>query len=123
LFSTPLPSGVDLVKCSLLQLEDFSDEDSDTVTISDIDVQLRIRSPQNGTCTPLGDGAQQTFHLTRTDASADWKKMVAVTSSQTTLAGRCVYVTLTPSSIEADGETAVLTCAYMGATEAEGTTP
>ncbi len=121
LFSTPLPTGVELVKCTLLQIEDFSEEAADPVTISDIDLKLELRDPSGGTCSVTGSG--QTLRATRSDNSSDWKKMVAFAAPSTTLAGRCAYVTLTPAHVEAEGLTAVLSCTYVGALESDGGAP
>jgi hypothetical protein len=122
IFSTPMPSGVEFVKCTALQMEDFSFEML-PVTTSDIDLRIDIKGTQHGSCSPLGDGGSQTVHFSRTDNSADWKKMVAIESAEVDFAGKCAYVTLTRNHVETNGISVALTCTYAGALESEAGTP
>jgi hypothetical protein len=121
--STPMPSGVELVKCTALQMEDFTSDETLPVSISDIDLRIDVKGTQHGSCSPLGDGGSQTLHLSRSDSSADWKKMVAIESGDVDFSGKCVYVTLSGSHIETTGISVALTCTYAGALESEAGTP
>ena len=67
--TTPLPSGISLVKCTLFQGEDVSDQASTPVEISDVDLTLRVRDAVSVTCT-AGSGR---VRFTGSDASRDWK--------------------------------------------------
>ena len=66
--------------------EDMSDKSD----ISDMDLRLRVAAPVNGTCV-MGSGATL---FTRNDTSRDTKSMVALESTDVTLAGACLEVTL-----------------------------
>src|SRR5262249_17518159 len=102
-FSSPLPSGTNLVKCVLLQEEDMSSKS----TVSNVDLTVKIQTPSAGSC-----GTTDTTQVaTATDSSYDTKSMVAFTSGSTTLSGNCVKVTANPLQIAGSAATVHVLCA------------
>ncbi len=105
--SSPMPAGTDLAKCVMTMAEDMGDGKSD---ISNIDLRLRVRNPDgNGQCTSAG-----ALISTLQDVSFDTKSMVAFESSLTTLAGRCLEVTLDKVHVTPVGITTHTMCYHAG---------
>lgn len=107
-FSSPLPTGTNIVKCVLNQYEDMSAKSE----ISRLDLELRLRDPVAGTCSSSG-----VLRYTWIDAGVEVKHMAARTSADTTLAGRCVEVTVDKEFVTPAGVTASLFCYYAGKTD------
>ena len=103
-FAAPMPVGVTMVKCVMMQHEDMSSKDD----VSKIDLIMRLRQPVNGACS-VGGGS---VTATRTDLSRDVKKMGAIEDSQATVAGRCLEVTLESEHVTASGITTNTVCTY-----------
>lgn len=101
-FGGPMPTGTALVKCVMNTPEDMSEK----TDISDIDLRLRVAAPVNGACVP-GGGATA---LGNSDLSRDTKSMVAFRSTEVTLAGACLEVTLDKFFVTSAGVTAMTTC-------------
>ncbi len=104
-FSTPLPSGTNIVKCVLNQFEDMSSK----TEISGLDLELRLRDPVAGVCSSSG-----TVRYTWIDAGLEIKHMSAITSTQTALAGRCLEATINKQFVTPSGITASLFCYAAG---------
>lgn len=107
-FSTPMPTGTDIAKCVLNQYEDMSGKSE----ISRLDLEMRLRDPVAGSCSSGG-----TLRYTWIDAGVEVKHMTARTSDDTTLAGRCVEVTVDKEFVTPSGVTASLFCYYAGKTD------
>jgi len=101
-FAGPMPTGTALVKCVMNTPEDMSDK----TDISDIDLVLRVAAPVNGACV-LGGGASL---LSNADRSRDTKSMVAFHSTNATLAGACLEVTVDNWFVSSAGVTAMTYC-------------
>ena len=105
-FSTPLPSGVNLIKCVLFQVEDMSGSKDD---ISDIDLKVWVKAKVGSSCSTSGS-----FVTSGYDSSRDTKSMVAIDSSNSTLSGTCVQVDVIPYHVSTAGITTQLACYYSG---------
>lgn len=103
---TSLPAGVELVKCVMLQAEDMSGTKAD---ISAIDLQVEIL--------PSGCGSPASF--SRVDAAIDTKSMVAITSADVSLSGKCVKATLFPQFVTTAGITVETFCYYSASLDDE----
>jgi len=103
-FAAPMPAGVTMVKCVMMQNEDMSSKDD----VSKIDLIMRLRQPVDGACSVAGGAVT----ATRTDLSRDVKKMGAIEDSQATVAGRCLEVTLESEHVTASGVTTNTVCTY-----------
>ncbi len=104
-FTTPLPTGTRMVKCVLNQYEDMSGK----IEISRLDLELRLRDPVAGACSSSG-----TLRYTWIDAGVEVKHMSAITATSTTLAGRCLEVTVDKEFVTPSGITASLFCYAAG---------
>ena len=101
-FGNPMPTGTAFVKCVMNTPEDMSAKSD----ISNLDLKLRVLLPDtNGNC--VTSGSQQ---ASRSDISFDTKSMVAFTSADTTLPGRCLEVTLLKGHVTSSGVTAMAMC-------------
>ncbi len=105
-WTTPLPAGIKIVKCVMLQMEDASE--SGAHNFSDVDLSVRIRLPSGSACSLQGNLVSNT-----TDASHDVKSMVAV--EDPTLAGKCVEVFIDKVAVPQAGITTRTFC-YAAAT-------
>jgi subtilisin family serine protease len=105
-WGTPLPSGIDFLKCVMLQMEDTSE--TATHSFSDIDLSVKLRTPSGTFCS-----LQDSLSSTTTDTSHDVKSMVAIEGS--TLSGKCVEVLLDKVSVPAAGITTRTFC-YVSST-------
>lgn len=101
----PLPSGTVMVKCVLMQDEDMSSKDD----ISKIDLEMRLRNAVNGSCNSVGS-----VRYTRIASSRDTKKVTVIEDGHTTLAGRCLEVTLDKEHVTSQGITTHTYCYYAG---------
>lgn len=101
-FTAPMPAGTTFVKCVMNTPEDMSGK----LDISDIDLKLRVAAPVFGICVP-GSGATL---LTNADTLFDTKSMVAFESTNGTLAGACLEVTLDKRFVTSAGVTAMTYC-------------
>ncbi len=90
----PLGTGTAMVKCVALHIEDTS-ADADDITISNIDLTVRIKNANAGSCPGTG-----TPLYTRSDTDMDWKHMVAIEDTSVTLNGRCVEVEVSSEEVE-----------------------
>lgn len=104
-FPNPIPTGTEIVKCVLNQYEDMSNKSE----ISRLDLELRLKDSVAGSC--ISSGATR---YTWIDSGVEVKHMSAITSSQTTLAGRCLEVTIDKEFVTPAGITASLFCYYAG---------
>jgi hypothetical protein len=104
-FATPTPTGTRLVKCVLMQDEDMSAKS----TMSQIELEMRLRQPVSGRCDSLGSTTS-----TRIDSRVDYKKMGALESSDVTVVNRCLEVTLDAVTIDPAGVTVHAMCYYAG---------
>lgn len=100
-----LPAGTNLVKCVAYSVEDMSSKSD----ISRVDLEVRLYQTSANYCGSLGP-----LTYTRIDAGAEIKHISAITSSDTTLANRCVEVTLEPNHITNSGVTVIANCYYSG---------
>lgn len=105
-FSEPIPAGTEMLKCVLYQVEDMSGKSD----ISRVDLELRLREGFTGTC---GDPILPTLY-TWIDAGTEIKKMAAITNDQTTLADRCLEVTMDVEHVTSQGVTSIVNCYYAG---------
>lgn len=101
----PMPSGIAIVKCVAMQVEDMSGKSN----ISEVKMTVRIRPDANGT-TCSGDPT-----ATLISNTYDTKKLVALDGF--TYTNRCVEVELEAENLSAQGVTVHTMCYYAGATD------
>ncbi len=103
-----IPTGAEMVKCVMQQVEDMSDKED----ISAIGLRLQIRNKSGGSC-QLDQG---TVNLEREDDFVgEDKHMVAVVDSSTNIEGKCLQVNLDRDILSTDNSVVVHTfCYYAG---------
>jgi hypothetical protein len=100
-FATPLDADTKLVKCVLLQEEDMSGQEF----VSNVDLRVEVREPTAGAC-----GNPGAVLSSREDTSFDIKSMVAFTSTEAALGGKCVNVVASPLQIVPPAVTSHVMC-------------
>ncbi|GEM_PF-2743956 len=106
-FSQPMGTGTEITKCVAYQVEDMSSK----TDISDFDLELRIREPgSTGNCNDPSTPVSYTW----IDGGPQIDYMSAITSSQVSLAGRCLHVTLDKRFVTTQGVTMIVNCYASG---------
>lgn len=104
--SSPLGSGTEIVKCTMMQHEDMSSKSA----TSDIDMTVEIVNCSN----------PNQVYYTRSSTSVDPNTMVAIRADEgKTLDGRCVEVTYTPDTVLSGGVTFSSWCYAAGVNDDE----
>ncbi|MDC3954300.1 S8 family serine peptidase [Polyangium jinanense] len=99
--TSPMPDGIELVKCVAMQAEDMSDKSD----ISEIKLSVRVRPTAGSTCTG-------TATATRISDNFDTKKVAALEGF--TFTNRCVEVQIEAENVTTQGVTVQAMCYYAG---------
>jgi subtilisin family serine protease len=103
-WSTPLNSNHQLVKCVMQQREDMVDPDKDNISRIFLRIQIIGKDPQGNCSVDGGD-----VFMTVDDDAPDDKHMVATTDQEVALADRCVQFVFTKASLNSVGSVATHT--------------
>ncbi|MDI1477690.1 S8 family serine peptidase [Polyangium sp. y55x31] len=99
--TSPMPDGIELVKCVAMQAEDMSSKSD----ISEIKLSVRVRPTAGSTCTG-------TATATRISDNFDTKKVAALEGF--TFTNRCVEVQIEAENVTTQGVTVQAMCYYAG---------
>ncbi|MEE9365095.1 MAG: hypothetical protein V3W44_00210 [Dehalococcoidales bacterium] len=100
--SGPMPSGLEMVKCTTFQQEDLSERSY----INDIEVRLIVSNDTRTSCSSSPTGSYSTV-AEQTDS--DYRKVVAYEGA---LTGRCVWLQIDPQRIGTPGVTTNNFCTW-----------
>ncbi|HZF55722.1 MAG TPA: S8 family serine peptidase [Polyangiaceae bacterium] len=104
--TSPMPSGIQLVKCVAMQAEDMSSKSD----ISEVKLSVRVRPNAGSTCSGAATA-------TRISDNFDTKKVAALEGF--TFTNRCVEVQIEAENVTAQGVTVQTMCYYAGANDDE----